>query len=133
MFKYLILSCFISYSLQIDNCQETRKQCKTCINGYTAVPLNNNNIKCIKTSEYETIKEVKAHCIKGDPEAKICEECIRDYFLDEKNNCIEYPHCFIFEGNTCNICRTPYALDKSSLKCIKTLKYHTKCGDNPSC
>ena len=119
MFKYLILACFISYSLQIDNCQETRKQCKTCINGYTAVPLNNNNIKCIKTSEYETIKEVKAHCIKGDPEAKICEECIRDYFLDEKNNCIEYPHCFIFEGNTCNICRTPYALDKSSLKCIK--------------
>ena len=119
MFKYLILAYLISYSLQIDNCQETRKQCKTCINGYTAVPLNNNNIKCIKTSEYETIKEVKAHCIKGDPEAKICEECIRDYFLDEKNNCIEHPHCFKTEGNDCFICYTPYALDKKSLKCVK--------------
>ena len=119
MFKYLILACFISYSLQIDNCQETRKQCKTCINGYTAVPLDSYNIKCIKTSEYEAINEVKAHCIKGDPEAKICEECIRDYFLDEKNNCIEHPHCFKTEGNDCFICYTPYALDKKSLKCVK--------------
>ena len=119
MFKYLILACFISYSLQIDNCQETRKQCKTCINGYTAVPLDSYNIKCIKTSEYEAINEVKAHCIKGDPEAKICEKCIRDYFLDEKNNCIEHPHCFKTEGNDCFICYTPYALDKKSLKCVK--------------
>ena len=119
MFKYLILACFISYSLQIDNCQETRKQCKTCINGYTAVPLDSYNIKCIKTSEYEAINEVKAHCIKGDPEAKICEQCIRDYFLDEKNNCIEHPHCFKTEGNDCFICYTPYALDKKSLKCVK--------------
>lgn len=119
MFKYLILACFISYSLQIDNCQETRKQCKTCINGYTAVPLDSYNIKCIKTSEYEAINEVKAHCIKGDPEAKICEKCIRDYFLDEKNNCIEHPHCFKTEGNDCLICYTPYALDKKSLKCVK--------------
>lgn len=119
MFKYLILVCFISYSLQIDNCQETRKQCKTCINGYTAVPLDSYNIKCIKTSEYEAINEVKAHCIKGDPEAKICEQCIRDYFLDEKNNCIEHPHCFKTEGNDCFICYTPYALDKKSLKCVK--------------
>ena len=119
MFKYLILACFISYSLQIDNCQETRKQCKTCINGYTAVPLDSYNIKCIKTSEYEAINEVKAHCIKGDPEAKICEQCIRDYFLDEKNNCIEHPHCYKTEGNNCYICRTPYALDKKSLKCVK--------------
>lgn len=119
MFKYLILVCFISYSLQIDNCQETRKQCKTCINGYTAVPLDSYNIKCIKTSEYEAINEVKAHCIKGDPEAKICEQCIRDYFLDEKNNCIEHPHCFMTEGNDCFICYTPYALDKKSLKCVK--------------
>ena len=119
MFKYLILACFISYSLQIDNCQETRKQCKACINGYTAVPLNNYNIKCIKTSEYEAIKEVKANCIKGDPEAKICEECIRDYFLDEKNNCIENPHCYKTEGNNCYKCRNPYALDKKSLKCVK--------------
>ena len=121
MFKYLILVCFISYSLQIDNCQETRKQCKTCINGYTAVPLDSYNIKCIKTSEYEAINEVKAHCIKGDPEAKICEKCIRDYFLDEKNNCIEHPHCFKTEGNDCFICYTPYALDKKSLKCVKCL------------
>ena len=119
MFKYLILACFISYSLQIDNCQETRKQCKACINGYTAVPLNNYNIKCIKTSEYEAIKEVKANCIKGDPEAKICEQCIRDYFLDEKNNCIENPHCYKTEGNNCYKCRNPYALDKKSLKCVK--------------
>ena len=101
MLKYLILACFISCSLQINNCLKTKKICKTCIAGYTPVPFNYDEIKCIKTSDYEAIQKVKEHCIKGDPDSKICDECIRDYFLNEKNNCIEMSHCSLQLGNNC--------------------------------
>ena len=119
MLKYLILACFISYSLQINNCATTRKICKKCIEGYTPVALNTDEIKCINTSSYEAIQKVKEHCIQGDPDSKTCELCIRDYFLNEKNNCTEMSHCSRQSGNNCESCKSPYALDKGTSQCVK--------------
>ena len=59
--------------------------------------FNYDEIKCIKTSDYEAIQKVKEHCIKGDPDSKICELCIRDYVLNEKNNCIDFDCHWFFE------------------------------------
>lgn len=119
MLNYLILAYLISYSLQINHCDTTKKICKTCISGYTPVPLNSDEIKCISTSDYEAIKNVKEHCIQGDPDTKICEQCIRDYFLNEKNDCIELSHCSRQSGNNCDSCKSPYALDIGTSQCIK--------------
>lgn len=119
MLRYLILTCFISYSLQINNCLGTKQICKTCIPGYTAVPLNSDEIRCINTSDYDAIQKVKDHCIKGDPDSKICDECIRDFFLNEKNNCTEMSHCLRQYGNDCDSCKSPYALNRETSQCIK--------------
>lgn len=118
MLKYLILVCFICYSLQIEHCEKIQKICKTCIDGYTLVPRNDDITVCIKTTDYEAIRNVKEHCIKGDPEARICEECIRDYFLDEKNNCIESPHCLSFNYGHCVSCKKPYTNGRSNYTCV---------------
>ena len=107
--------------IEIDNCETTQRICKTCIEGYTAITTNLDIVQCIDSSDYEAIKAIKENCFNGDPTEKLCYECIRDYFLDEKNRCKEMAHCKGQSGNKCLQCKDPYVLDKTTTNCIKKL------------
>ena len=144
MIKFLILLSLIISSLQINNCDYTKKVCKSCTKtGYTVVipAYGYGEPKCVSQAFLESLQEKFPHCIDGSFEESnsYCSMCERGYLVSRNGTCIERPHCYSIDGkDICIGCGGPYFLyngecikkpiceeiDQTSGKCKKCNSYY---------
>ena len=118
MIKQLILVGLITFSIQVQNCENNAEVCKVCSDGYTLIKDDYNNAKCIKTTEYDKYKQITENCIEGNAQYSECTSCARGFILSERK-CKNAPHCSNFVGESCYECRKPFAYNDG--KCEKRL------------
>ena len=118
MIKKLVLIGLIGLSLQIDHCKTEAKICKACHADYTLVKYDSISTECIKTTDYNKIKDITENCIKADVNFHTCYYCSRGYALDEeKSKCVEGAHCKTMRSEVCSKCYTPFVIDDDDKKC----------------
>ena len=120
MLKVLIFISFISFSLQIENCIETRNVCKTCKKGYTLVKSKyTTSIECMKN---ELIGSADEGCLYySDSTKQYCQECKQGYAKDNSDHdtCVKtVDFCEEARDNVCYKCTGYYKLNNGI--CEKT-------------
>ena len=124
MMKIIILLSFIVASLQVDNCEYSKKICKACKSSYTPVQSSyENDPYCVNTAELNALQAKFSNCIKGSSEdSGYCSQCQKGYILSKKNSntCISKPYCDqINENDECEYCERPYLLYQG--ECLKKI------------
>ena len=127
MIKQLVLISLIALSLQIEHCKKEEQICKTCNTGYTLIKYDSARTECIKTTEYNRIKDITPNCIEG--EGNQCSACARTFAFDlEKNKCVEGPHCKKMRNEICEECDPIFFNNKG--KCVEKHFCTQMEGDN---
>ena len=123
MMKIIILLSFFVASLQVDNCEYSKKICKACKSGYTLVQSSDDNYPyCINTADLNALQTKFSNCIKSSEDHSDCTKCQKGFFLSNKNpnTCISKPYCNqINENDECQYCEYPYLLHQG--ECIKRI------------
>ena len=77
MMKIIILLSFFVASLQVDNCEYSKKICKACKSGYTLVQSSYGNAPyCINTADLNALQTKFSNSIKSSSEDySDCTQC----------------------------------------------------------
>lgn len=123
MLNTLILFGLITFSVQIQNCIETKKVCTSCIDGYTFVDAKHiYSSRCIK-SDQAFFGDSQDNCLYySNSDKTSCSECKKGYLQDylSDNTCKAAPeHCTQIEGNKCIRCESYFNLTEDG-KCEKS-------------